>query len=83
MIRGNAAPFRVIEDRRGTRLIDDVVPFVFEVRLLLLPEEEDAEAGHQGRKLVGDVLQDLGFFLECGDERGFEVYAGLGHGERG
>ena len=60
MIGRYAAPLRLAQDRRRADLFNNVILGVSQIRLLLLPEEEDAVAGEDGRELVGYVLEGLG-----------------------
>lgn len=83
MIRRNARSLYPIQDRCGTMLIDDVIPRVLEVSTILFPEEVDAEAVHERRELVRDVLQDLGVGLEGAHERRVRLEQLLGDGEGG
>lgn len=83
MIRRNPRPLGIIERRRRTCLVHDVVPLVPEVGFLLFPEEVDVEALHEGEEVVCDVLQDFGFFFERGEQTTFEVGQRFGNGEAG
>ncbi len=68
MIRRDARPLRPVQHRRRAAFIDDVVPRVLKIRALLLPEEEDAEAGQERREAVVDALQDLRVLLQGAQE---------------
>lgn len=64
MIGGDARALRPVQNRRRAALAHDVIPRVLQVRALLLPEEEDAEARQERGELVADVLQHLRVLLE-------------------
>lgn len=64
------------------RFIHDIISFVLEIGLLLLPKEEYAKTRHQRGELVGDVLQRFGFFFECIDQPRLKIYCSFWDGER-
>ena len=82
MIRRDARPLRRIHNGRRAAFVHDVIPRVFQIRSFLLPEEKDAEARHERRELVGDVLQHFRVFFERAQEGGvcFEGLARKGEG---
>lgn len=43
MVRGDAGPLSIIQNRGRARLVDDIILGVFEIRLLLLPKKVHAE----------------------------------------
>lgn len=56
MVGGDTSPFNVIQNRRRAGLVDNIIFSILQISFLLLPEEVDAEVGHERRELVGDVL---------------------------
>ena len=56
MVGRNPRPFGIIQDWRRAGLVNDVILGVFQIRPLLLPEEEHVESTDERRELVGDVL---------------------------
>lgn len=83
VIRGDAAPLRVVQDRRGAGFINDVVLCILQIGAFLLPEEEDMEARHQRRELIRDILEHLGILLERVYQAGISFKDPFGYGERG
>ena len=82
MISRDARPLRPIQYGRRTALIHNIILRVFQIRPLLLPEEEDAKTRHERGELVGDVLQDFAVLFEGAQEGGvrFQRFAGQGGG---
>ena len=83
MIGRDARAFRPVQNRRRAALVYDVILAVFEIRALLLPEEEDVEAGDERGELVGDVLEDFGVLFEGAEEGGVRLEGFGGDGGRG
>ena len=77
VISRDARAFCPVQNRRRAALVHDVIFGVFEVCALLFPEEEDVEAGHEWRELVGDILEDFGVLFE-GAEEGRVCLEGFG-----